>query len=100
MEKEFDHLRSSTEEIEWCRELWWDEEVVTIEEWKYLDAVLRSRMVDLPGHGVSIVPCVDMANHASDSVVNALYERDEEGNAVLQLRSGKGLNADEEVTIS
>ncbi|KAL4958798.1 SET domain-containing protein [Aspergillus stella-maris] len=100
LEKELDHLRSSTEEIEWCRELWWDEEIVTIEDWKYLDAVLRSRMVDLPGHGVSIVPCVDMANHASDSVVNALYERDEEGNAVLQLRSGKSLAQDEEVTIS
>ncbi|KAL4956330.1 hypothetical protein BDW69DRAFT_158873 [Aspergillus filifer] len=100
LEKELDHLRSSTEEIEWCRELWWEDEVVTIEDWKYLDAVLRSRMVDLPGHGVSIVPCVDMANHASDSVVNALYERDEEGNAVLQLRSGRGLVTDEEITIS
>ncbi|KAL4940709.1 hypothetical protein BDV06DRAFT_17610 [Aspergillus oleicola] len=100
LEKELDHLRAATEEIEWCRDLWWNEEAVTIEEWKYLDAVLRSRMVDLPGHGCSIVPCVDMANHAPDSVVNALYERDEEGNAVLQMRAGKGLSADEEVTIS
>ncbi|KAL4934151.1 SET domain-containing protein [Aspergillus undulatus] len=100
LEKEFDHLREATEDIEWCRDLWWDEEAITIEDWEYLDAVFRSRMVDLPGYGHAMVPCVDMANHAPDSAVNALYEKDKDGNAVLQLRPGKGLGLDEEVTIS
>ncbi|KAL4779466.1 hypothetical protein BJX76DRAFT_340685 [Aspergillus varians] len=100
LEKEFDHLRQTTEDMTWCRDLWWDEETVTIEDWKYLDAVFRSRMVDLPGYGCAMVPCIDMANHASESKVNALYEKDEDGNAILQLRSGKELRLDEEVTIS
>ncbi|RDW89890.1 uncharacterized protein DSM5745_01665 [Aspergillus mulundensis] len=100
LEKEFDHLREATEDIEWCRNLWWDAEIVTVDDWKYLDAVYRSRMVDLPGYGHAMVPCIDMANHASDSTVNALYEKDKDGNAVLQLRSEKHLRSDEEVTIS
>ncbi|KAL4977340.1 hypothetical protein BDW66DRAFT_165836 [Aspergillus desertorum] len=100
LEKEFDHLRKTTEAIEWCRDLWWDEGTVTFEDWKYLDAVFRSRMVDLPGYGQAMVPCIDMANHASESTVNALYEKDNDGNAILQLRFGKDLRLDEEVTIS
>ena len=41
-----------------------------------------------------------MANHAREDTVKALYEADKDGNAVLQLRWGKELHADEEVTIS
>ncbi|KAL5042516.1 hypothetical protein BDW71DRAFT_144637 [Aspergillus fruticulosus] len=100
LEKEFDHLRETTEDIEWCRDIWWDKGTVTLEDWKYLDAVFRSRMVDLPGYGHAMVPCIDMANHASEPIVNALYEKDSDENAILQLRLGKDLRSDEEVTIS
>lgn len=100
LEKEFDHLRDCTENIEWCRDLWWDNDTVTAEDWKYLDAAFRSRMVDMPGYGHAMVPCIDMTNHAAESTVNALYEKDDDGNAMLQLRSGKGLRSGEEVTIS
>jgi hypothetical protein len=47
-----------------------------------------------------MVPCVDMANHASGEETVALYETDEERNAVLQLRWGKKLRQGEEVTIT
>ncbi|KAL3468010.1 hypothetical protein BJX64DRAFT_82529 [Aspergillus heterothallicus] len=102
LEKEFELVRQATEGISWCQELWWDESTaaVTIEDWKYLDAAFRSRMVDLPGHGHAMVPCIDMANHASESNVNAFYGQDDDGNAILQLRLGKQLRPDEEVTIS
>lgn len=100
LEKELEHLRETTEDIEWCRELWWDEDSVTLEDWKYLDAVFRSRVLNLPGYGHAMVPCIDMANHASDSTVNALYEKDDNGDALLQLRPRKNLRLDEEVTIS
>lgn len=100
LEKEFDHLRGATEYIPWCRDLWWDDDTITIEDWKYLDAVFRSRMVDLPGYGHAMVPCIDMANHAPESTVNALYEEDKDGNAILQLRPGKELSSNKEVTIS
>ncbi|KAK1146523.1 hypothetical protein N8T08_002953 [Aspergillus melleus] len=102
LEKEFEHLRKSTESISWCEKLWWDEETgrFTFDDWRYVDAVYRSRMVDLPSGGHAMVPCVDMANHASDDAVKALYDEDVEGNAVLRLRWGKKLNAGDEVTIS
>ncbi|KAL3493413.1 hypothetical protein BJX62DRAFT_223867 [Aspergillus germanicus] len=102
LEKEFEHVRQATEGISWCQDLWWDEDTcaVTLEDWKHLDAVFRSRMVDLPGYGHAMVPCIDMANHAPESAVNAFYGKDEDGNAILQLRLGKQLHADEEVTIS
>ncbi|KAL4914066.1 hypothetical protein BDW62DRAFT_150638 [Aspergillus aurantiobrunneus] len=100
LEKEFDNLREATEDIAWCRDLWWDEETVTTEDWKYLDAVFRSRMVDLPGYGYAMLPGIDMANHAAESTVNALYEKDEDGNAILQLRPGKESRQGEEITIS
>lgn len=102
LEQELSHIQQSTSQISWCQKYWWDEDTgrLTLDDWKYVDAVYRSRMLDLPGHGYSMVPCIDMANHASDDSVKALYEKDAEGDAVLQLRSGKKLSANEEVTIS
>ncbi|KAL3479784.1 hypothetical protein BJX99DRAFT_61385 [Aspergillus californicus] len=102
LDKEFEQLREATAEIAWCQDLWWDEDnaTVTIEDWNYLDAAFRSRMVDLPGYGHAMVPCIDMANHASEGVVNSFYDKDQDGNAILRVRPGKELRSDEEVTIS
>lgn len=102
LERELSHLRKSTENVSWCWKHWWDEKTgrLTLDDWKYVDAVWRSRSVDLPGHEDSMVPCIDMANHTSGNAVKALYDEDAEGNAVLQLRPGRRLSAGEEVTIS
>ena len=112
LEREFEHLRQSTRSIQWCRDFWWSEEkeeeeqeeendeVVTIDDWKYVDAVYRSRMLDLPGYGHSMVPCIDMVNHATGVEANALYEKDNDGNAVLQIRPGKKIQPGDEITIS
>ena len=102
LEAEFDRLRVATQSIAWCEREWWDEETgrLTLEDWKIVDAMYRSRALDLPGSGHVMVPCVDMANHASGEETVALYETDEERNAVLQLRWGKTLRQGEEVTIT
>lgn len=102
LEAEFDRLRDATQSIAWCEREWWDEETgrLTLEDWKIVDAMYRSRALDLPGSGHVMVPCVDMANHASGEETVALYETDEERNAVLQLRWGKKLRQGEEVTIT
>lgn len=102
LEDELALLQQSTGNVSWCRKYWWDEErgYITLNDWKYVDAVFRSRTVNLPGHGTSMVPCIDMANHVSEDTVKAFYEKDEEGNAVLQLRPKRGLSTGEEVTIS
>lgn len=102
LDAEFDRLRDATQSIAWCEMEWWDEETgkLTLEDWKIVDAMYRSRALDLPGSGHVMVPCVDMANHASGEETVALYETDEERNAVLQLRWGKKLRQGEEVTIT
>ncbi|PYH99684.1 SET domain protein [Aspergillus ellipticus CBS 707.79] len=102
LEKEFELLRQATQGHAWCEKVWWDEGTgrLTFDDWKHVDALFRSRMVDLPRNGHAMVPCIDMANHASEGTVKALYDEDEEGNAVLLLRDGKSLRAGEEVTIS
>ncbi|KAJ5493818.1 hypothetical protein N7463_009905 [Penicillium fimorum] len=102
LEREFEQLRHATEGIAWCQQNWWDEKTgaLTIHDWKYVDAAYRSRMLDLPGSGLAMVPCIDMANHGSGDGVNALYDADSDGNAILQLRWGKALQPGEEVTIS
>jgi hypothetical protein len=73
---------------------------MTLADYKYVDAAYRSRMVDLPGSGHAMVPCLDMANHVSGEGAKALYDTDSNGNAILQLRWGKSLQPGEEVTIS
>jgi hypothetical protein len=102
LENEFDLLRTSTEEIHWCKKHWWDENTghLTIDDWKRVDAMFRSRALELPGTGDAMVPCVDMANHASGNKTVAVYETTELKNAVLQLRQGKCLKQGEEITIT
>lgn len=102
LDREFTHLRESTDRISWCHKYWWDEETgrLAFDDWKYIDAVYRSRMVDLPGCGHSMVPCVDMANHAPESAAKARYDKDADGNAILELRGGIKLSPNEEVTIT
>lgn len=102
LEAEFDRLREATQSIPWCNREWWDDESghLSMDDWKIVDAMYRSRALDLPGAGHVMVPCVDMANHASGDDTVALYETDEERNAVLQLRWEKKLRSGEEVTIT
>lgn len=60
----------------------------------------RSRALEFPGVGDCMVPCVDMANHASGDITAALYESDEVGNGLLFLRHGKNITKDGEITIT
>lgn len=102
LQKEFEYLQQATEDISWCKNSWWSEGEgsITLDDWKYVDAAYRSRMLDLPGSGHSMVPCVDMVNHVAGPAVKALYDADSDGNAILQLRRTATLRAGEEVTIT
>ncbi|KAL8637905.1 MAG: hypothetical protein Q9228_004881 [Teloschistes exilis] len=102
LDREFTHLQSSTASIGWCQKYWWSTEsgTLTFDDWKQVDAMYRSRALDLPGTGHAMVPAIDMANHASGDATLALYDTDPEGDAVLILRSGKTLQANDEVTIT
>lgn len=102
LNNEFDFLREKTRDISWCNNVWWDEDSghLTIDDWKQVDAMYRSRALELPSTGHAMVPCVDMANHASGNETVALYETDEDGNVILQMCTGKTLEKDKEVTIT
>lgn len=102
LEREFDQLHETTQGIAWCQQYWWDEDSgrLQFEDWMLVDALYRSRALEMPGAGHSMVPCIDMANHASGDQTIALYETDAEGRAILQIRDDKVLTKDEEVTIT
>ena len=102
LEKEYKALREATERINWCQKHWWHEGTGTLsfEDWKLADAMYRSRALELPrGLGDSMVPVVDMANHASDDKHNARFEVDDNGSALLVVRDERTIKAGEEITI-
>lgn len=100
LSEEFARLRNSTKSIGWCRH-WWDDGVgkLTVDDWKLVDALYRSRAMDLPNIGQAFVPVIDMANHASGDDTMAHYDADIDGNVVLLLRNDKTYQAGDEVTI-
>ncbi|OAX78546.1 hypothetical protein ACJ72_07145 [Emergomyces africanus] len=102
LEREFNQLREATKDIRWCNRDWWNEDTgrLTFEDWKLVDAMYRSRALEFPGKGHSMVPCLDMANHSSGDQTGASYDTDENGNAVLQLQWGKSLEVGDEITIT
>jgi len=100
--REFELVRSATQEIDWCAKYWWDEDngMLDFDDWMRIDAMYRSRALEFPGTGDCMVPCIDMANHASGDATAALYETDGNGNGLLLLREGKHVEPGEEVTIT
>jgi hypothetical protein len=100
--REFETFRTATENISWCKKYWWDEDegLLNFEDWMLVDAMYRSRALEFPGVGDCMVPCVDMANHASGAATAAIYETDDDGNGILLLRDGKNIPIGGEVTIT
>ena len=103
LSSEFETLCDALTNLNWGKALLHSDEhlhVLTLEDWKTVDAMYRSRALDLPGTGHAMVPYMDMANHASGNETVARYETDEDGNAILVLRDGKKLKKGHEVTIT
>lgn len=102
LDREFTMLEKATLSIGWCETHWWNAETgrLSFDDWKYADAVYRSRALDLPGTGHALVPFIDMANHASGDSTFALYDTDSAENAILVIREGKTCGAGEEITIT
>ena len=98
LSREFEDLRESTAEISWCQKCWWEYESLEFTEWVLLDAWYRSRCLELPGAGESMVPGIDMVNHSSEP--NAYYEQNTNSTVTLLLRPDVNLNSGSEITIS
>ena len=100
--REFERFRSATENIEWCKRVWWDEVegILDFDDWKQVDAMYRSRALEIPGIGDCMVPFIDISNHASGDQSTATYDADQGGNALLVLREGKELYGGSEIYIT
>jgi len=96
--QEFEDLREKTIDIPWCQKCWWDTEDLTYQDWFLLDAWYRSRCLEVPESGESMIPCVDMVNHSSQP--NSYYERTADSNISLLLRPDVQVDSSSEVTIS
>ncbi|RDL39212.1 uncharacterized protein BP5553_03552 [Venustampulla echinocandica] len=96
--RELDELRERTTNIAWCQKYWWEHDALSITEWALLDAWYRSRSLELPNAGESMVPCLDMANHSSEP--NSYYEQGSSNNVLLLLRPDVTLDDSSEITIS
>ena len=114
LQKELEMLRARTMGLGWARKAWWglepdedeyeseeaDPAPLRLDDWKFVDAIYRSRALELPERKVVVmVPILDMANHASDDQYSARFETDGDGNILLVVRDGKTVKAGDEVTI-
>ena len=97
LHREFDAFCSNIQDTHWYRTV---QDMLSFEDWIYVDAIYRSRALEFPGIGHCMVPCLDIANHAAGDATIALYEKDEEGNAVLLLRPNKHVKQGDEITIT
>ena len=97
LQKEYDGLCTFASQTRWYRSL---QDYIEFDDWLQVDAMYRSRALEMPGIGHCMVPCIDLANHASGEATIASYEKDSGGNAVLLAREGKQIDKGEEVTIT
>lgn len=95
---EFDEMREKSSDIECWNAVFWDSRVVHLTDWFLVDAWYRSRVLELPNSGPSLVPCIDMANHSNNA--NAYYEENSEDEVILLLRPGSNVEKGGEITIS
>lgn len=96
--REFETLKDVTLTIPWCQTCWWANSDLHFSDWILIDAWYRSRCLDLPLAGESLVPCIDMVNHSASP--NAYYEQSSSSSATLLLRPDVCLESGEEITIS
>ncbi|KAK3325879.1 hypothetical protein B0H66DRAFT_573601 [Apodospora peruviana] len=95
---EFLAVREASSDILVWNEMLWEREMVGFRDWIFLDAVYRSRCLELPRSGQSMVPCIDMINHSANPTV--YYDENARDETVLLLRPDTDVSSGEEVTIS
>ncbi|OIW28543.1 SET domain-containing protein [Coniochaeta ligniaria NRRL 30616] len=95
---EFDFVFDKSCNLPFWYSVLWETEPRRVQDWIMLDAWYRSRCLELPRSGVSMVPYLDMVNHSSKPT--AYYDEDSKDEVVLLLRPGTSVAKGEEITIS
>ncbi|KAL2142234.1 hypothetical protein VTI28DRAFT_1432 [Corynascus sepedonium] len=103
LDAELGLVRERSSDLAGWNDLFWGVEAasaVSFMDWIRLDALYRSRCLELPRSGESMVPCIDMINH-SGGAPSAYYDEDARDEAVvLRLRPGAAVSCGDEITIS
>lgn len=95
--REFATIKEKTQDIPFWRDIL--AKGISLRDWIWVDALLRSRSFDLPYSGVSMIPCLDLANHSNENTAH--FQQDPATEAVtLVLRDGCTVSRGQEVTIS
>ena len=100
---EFDAVREAASSLpSWNDVLWpYNEDgnsPASLRSWILLDALYRSRVLELPKSGESMVPCIDMINHSRNAT--AYYDENTKDEVILLPRADSKILPGEEVTIS
>ncbi|RYP19487.1 hypothetical protein DL765_003327 [Monosporascus sp. GIB2] len=74
------------------------DESVTVRDWVWLDALYRSRSLELPRSGESLVPCLDLVNHSHQHT--AYFEETNDHQVLLLIRNGAHISPGTEITIN
>ncbi|KAL1840039.1 hypothetical protein VTJ49DRAFT_910 [Mycothermus thermophilus] len=99
LDAEFGLIQQKSSDIPaWNELLWEGTSAVSFPDWIRLDALYRSRSLELPRSGEALVPCLDMANHSASPT--AYYDENLKDEVVLVPRPGVRLSKGDEVTIS
>lgn len=98
LDAEFGLIMEKSSGIAGWNELLWEAGSVSFTDWLRLDALYRSRCLELPRSGESMVPCIDMLNHSATP--SAYYEENSKDEVVLLPRPGVPIPKGDEITIS
>lgn len=86
MEEEFDDVCFRVADNPFWKDLLFGSDIIQPEVWIFLDALYRSRSLELPKSGESMVPILDMVNHSANA--NAYFDETDDGEVRLLLRKG------------
>lgn len=100
LDAEFGLIRDKSSDVACWNDLLWQSAAgsLSFTHWIRLDALYRSRCLELPRSGESMVPCVDMVNHSATP--SAYYEENAKDEVVLLPRPGRDISKGDEITIS
>ena len=70
---EYESFCEASKDISWKDQWWGESGCLTMDDWKIVDAMWRSRAMDFDEYGLCLVPIMDMANHAMEDAANAMY---------------------------
>ncbi|KAL8294913.1 hypothetical protein RB597_008340 [Gaeumannomyces tritici] len=99
LEREFDDLKEKSSALATWNEILWENGPVKLRDWVVLDAWYRSRCMELPRGGSSMVPCIDMINHSRQWTASYTQNPDD-GSVDLCLSRDTDVAVGTEITIS